>query len=99
MADGRSTMADRRSRSLNDLVRAQAAGAHANAPDTTANQGANGLQIGFEPARPDVMGMADRSSDDGLAAADSTLFRHCSSQKPHIIACNRAPGLKRPGLR
>src|SRR5438105_14256996 len=79
--DGRWPIDDGRSSSFDDFVRAQAARAHANTPDTTANQGANGLQIGFEPARPDVMGMADRSSDDGLAAADSTLFRRSEERR------------------
>src|SRR5688500_14921377 len=74
-ASGAAT-ASRTSRSLGDLARPQAARADPHPPRGAVDEGANGLQVGLEPARAHVVGMRDCPADHRTLTADFTTLGH-----------------------
>ena len=61
---------------LDDLLRADAAGADANALRGAVHDRAHGLQVRFEAARADIVGVGHRSSNHRALVADFTASRH-----------------------
>src|SRR3954469_15957564 len=67
---------------LDDLVRAQATRAHANALDAPVDHRANLLKVWLEATRTDVMRMTHLPAHDRRLPANCTLLRHDSSVLP-----------------
>src|SRR5436190_16779552 len=64
------------SRRLDDLIRAQAPRAHAEALDPAVDQRPHRLKIRLEPARADVVRVGMLPTDDGSLAANRALLGH-----------------------
>ncbi len=62
---------------LDDLARAQAAGADADALNAAIDHRADPLQVRFEPAGSHVVRVADVPADDRALVTDFAALRHC----------------------
>src|SRR5262249_46042814 len=67
---------------LDDLARAQAAGADADASDAAVDHRADALQVRFEPARGHVVRVADVAADDRPLVTDFAALRHVAYSTP-----------------
>ena len=93
---------DRRaSRGLDDLARPEAARADADALDAAVDQCPDGLKVRLEPARADVVRVAELTADDRALSANFTTLGHCLSlrnRRRTIKYTGRAQGtIKRGG--
>ena len=61
---------------LDDLAGPQAAGAHPQALNAAVDDGTHRLEVGFEPAGPDVVCVADGAAHDGALVADFAALGH-----------------------
>jgi len=76
---------------LDDAVRADAAGADADAAHAAVDQSADALQVRLEAAGPHVVRVADRPAERGGLAADFTLFGHIGVQQTWEAVATTAP--------
>ena len=65
-----------RSAGLDHLVRPEATGAHPQALDTTVDERPDALKIRFEPARRDIVCVADIPAENRPFSAEFAAFRH-----------------------
>jgi hypothetical protein len=65
-----------RSAGLDHLVRPEAPGAHTQPLNTAVYESADALKIRFEPARSDIVRVADITAEDRPFSAEFAAFRH-----------------------
>src|SRR6476469_5942067 len=61
---------------IDDFARPQATGADAHAAHSAVHHGPHGLQVGFEPARPHVVVVADGAAHHGSLVANFAALCH-----------------------
>ena len=76
---------------LGDLVRPDAPGAGVDSTVAAADPGPDPLQVRLEPARPDVMGVAELPADDRGLSTDFAMLCH--------VGCNPSADLTAGGVR
>ena len=67
-------------RGLDDFARPEAARADLDPLDAAVDHRPDGLEVGLEPARPDVVSVTDGSAHDGALFADFAALCHMSVQ-------------------
>jgi hypothetical protein len=65
-----------RAAGLDDLIGPEATGAHSQTLDTAVHERADALKIRFEPARCDIVRVADITAEDRPFSAEFAAFRH-----------------------
>ena len=82
---------------LDHLIRPNAARAYPKPANSAIDQGTDLLQVGFEPAGTDVVGVADDPANNRGLAADFTVLGHDDSHKRGLPASRKRPSIAEPG--
>src|SRR5829696_4381721 len=95
-AEAVETASRMRSGGLDDLAGAQAASADAQPLDAAVHQGADALEVRLEPARCDIVRVADVPADDRPFSADFAAFCHglviVGNARGRLSAAGRSAG-------
>ena len=81
---------------LDHLIGPNAARAYPKPANSAIDQGTDLLQVGFEPAGADVVGVADDPANNRGLAADFTVLGHDDSHRRAQPASRKRPSIAEP---